>query len=188
MFQGTFICTSIPAYAHKYIHTHTRVHSYIHMFQIKVFFYFFIDFLWVSYHAPQSHSSPLPCISIYPLPLKPSPPKENKKQNKTKVRTHLIVEAVMCHSVSLSLPLIHTSSLADAHYNESFFWSLGSVTPPELDPYRDSPWLSCYCPVVTWESCSFGSGRPALSYTLKVHRWCRFWGVPTQNPGSGFGW
>ena len=60
-----------------------------------LFLPFFLSFywLWVSHHAPQSHSSPLPFIPALCLCNLP-PPKE--KEN-------LVVEAVVCHSESHSI-------------------------------------------------------------------------------------
>jgi hypothetical protein len=94
-------------------------------------------------------------------PLWPPPPKKIKtkknKQNKTKHRKHL-VEAVVCHSVSHSIPL-YPHIFACKMFTVMHRWSgprpLASVTPSVLDPHWDSSRLSCCCPV-SWRSYSFG--------------------------------
>ena len=93
------------------------------------------------------------------------------------------------YSVSQSMPSVHTSSLANVPYYESFIWLrfLASVMTSILDPHQDSSQLSCCCPV-SWRSCSFGTEGPASSHVPPVCRWCRFWGGPTQHPGSGPEW
>ena len=47
----------------------------------------------------------------------------NNNRSKTKHRKKkLIVEAVVCHSVSTVYPSVHTSSLANVHCSESLVW------------------------------------------------------------------
>ena len=112
--------------------------------------------------------TPIPLISssphTCPLPLQLTPSREK----------YLIVEAVVCHSVSHSVPLVHTSLLANAHGNESDMRPLASASLSILEPVWDSFQISCCCPV-SWRSYSFGSVGPASSCTLARHLWDRSW-------------
>jgi hypothetical protein len=68
---------------------------------------FCIDSLWISHYAAQSHSFPHPLTSVFhPSNL---PPIENiqTKNKQNRDRKLLKVEAVVCHSVSHSIPLCH---------------------------------------------------------------------------------
>ena len=47
---------------------------------------------------------------------------------------------------------------------------LGSATLSILDPYLNSSWRSCCCPVL-WRSWSLGSARLAPPWTPAAHRW-----------------
>jgi hypothetical protein len=134
----------------------------------NLFYKHFIDSLWVSHHAPQSHSSP--------------PPKKRKKKKK-----NLTMEAIVCHSVSHSIyPFSQMSLIVNVHCNESGSRPLASATPSILDPCRDSPQMSSCCPE-SWRSCSFGSAVSAPSHTPAFYRWDRYWGGTIQSPGSGPG-
>ena len=115
--------------------------------------------------------NPLICLSLCtcPLPLQPGPSKKEK--------SNLVVEAVVCHSVSHSIPFAHTSLFVNIHCNESLVWLKVSAFPTLsiLDPYQESSWISCCCSVL-WRSCSFGSVGLAPSLDSAVHRWGRYWG------------
>lgn len=149
-----------------------------------------IDWLtdWLIHCEFHMHPSPSqllpPCIC--PLLLQPlSTTTENKKQSTAK---HRITEAVVCHSVSHSIPLPpHITCKGSVQwligllqglwllwYHQS--WVL-TGTPPS---YPVVP-LCHGDPVVLHQQ-----DRPLHSQT--IHRWCRFLGGPTQNPVSGPGW
>ena len=120
---------------------------------------------------------------VSPLPLQ-LPYQKKIKRNKIKHRRHLIVEAVLYHSVSqytllpkrLSLEML----MAVSHW--SGLRPLACATPSI--PHQDSP-QSC-CPM-SWRFYSFGSSGLVLSHILAFHRWGRFWVGPTQRPESGPG-
>ena len=60
---------------------------------------------------------------------------------------------------------------------------LASATLSILQPYWDASHVSFGCPV-SWRSHSFESEGLAPSWTPAVYRWGRYWGAPTQSPGS----
>lgn len=66
-------------------------------------FQFFIDTLWISHHDPSPTHLWVP--PYLPSTLAPSPPKENKNnKNHKNLKKNLTIEAVVCHSMSPSIP------------------------------------------------------------------------------------
>lgn len=75
------------------------------------------------------------------------------------------------HSVSPSLPFCLNCFTCKCSSNWSALRPLVSATLSKPDPYRDSSWILCCCPV-PWRSCSFGPARqdPLCGYR-GVGRW-----------------
>ena len=139
--------------------------------------YFFLTFYWFFVNFTLCTPIPLitPCPHTCPLPL---PPHRGKK--------NLIVETLVCHSVSYSIPLLFTLCLQIiiAMTHQSGTRPLASATLSILDPHWGSSQLSCCCPV-SWRSFSFGCVGPCPLCTPAVHPRVRCWGGPIQSPGSG---
>jgi hypothetical protein len=148
----------------------------------------FIDSLWVSHHAPQSHSSPNPLIAALcscNLPHEIKHKSEQRSNNKDKAQN--FSKAVVCHSVSHSLslcPHIFISKCLLQWFIDLSLRCLASVTLSILDPHQEFFQLSCWCPM-SWRFCSFGTGL-TLSLPI-VGIWYRFGDEPIQSPGYGLG-
>jgi hypothetical protein len=173
-------------FLHLYAQTVSLVRSFPFCFP-KTFYWFFVSF---------TSCTPAPFISlsphVHPLPLQPCPQIKHIHTyiQQQSIETHLIVEAVVCHSVSHSLslcPHIFTCKYSFAMGHWSGLRSLASVTWPILDPHWDSSRLSCCC-AVSWRSSSIVTAGLALSLMTTTHWWYRCWGGPTQGSGSGPGW
>ena len=95
------------------------------------------------------------------------------------------MKPVVCHSVSHSVPFVHSSVLANVHCNKllvcfkasRFCYTINTESLPGL-------FLDVLLLPISWRSCSFGSLGPAPSPAPAVHKWDRCWDGPTQSPGS----
>lgn len=115
-----------------------------------------------------SLSPPITATHPCNLPLKQNKTKnkteqkKKHKQNETKHKNHLIMEAVVCHNVSHTH--VHLQMfIAMSHWSGSR--SLASVTPSISVPHWDSSLLSCGCPM-SWRSSSLGQ-QDLLFYTTQ---------------------
>lgn len=115
----------------------------------------FIDSLWISDRALQSHSPPAPSYLPSALAM---PPKQQPQPND--------ISPLKCRESHFYLQTFTVRS----------HWS-GSK--PLASATLLVNLISCCCPE-PWRSCSFGSVRPAPSPTPAGHRWGGSWGSPNQ--------
>ena len=138
---------------------------------------FYLTFLLILYACHimyhQSHLSSF-ISSRCPCNLHPKDNKQNSNQTKPNKKPHLVMEAVVCHSVAqCSLLCIHLCLqmfIAVSHW--SGLRPLASSTPSILEPHQDFSQMSCCCPA-SWRSNSFGATVLALSCSPADHRCSR---------------
>lgn len=134
-----------------------------------------------------SSCSPTQLISLLPH-VCPPPSQLHTKEKKKKETSQLLcltMKPVVCHSVSHSVPFVHSSVLANVHCNKllvcfkasRFCYTINTESLPGL-------FLDVLLLPISWRSCSFGSLGPAPSPAPAVHKWDRCWDGPTQSPGS----
>lgn len=102
----------------------------------------------------------VPLISSYLPSALATSPQEQKK--------NLGLKAVLCHSVFHSIPVVHTSFLANIHHNESFVWYEASGFYCTINIGTSLGLLSDAVILSHWQPSSFGYVGLAPSWTDAV--------------------
>lgn len=98
------------------------------------------------------------------------------------------MEAVACPVSHTVYSFVYIFLLAIVHCNEYPVWfeAFAFCLYRQYGPSLDS--CICYCGLVSWRYCSFGSADPAPSHAQAMCRWGGCCGGLPYHPGSGPEW